>query len=76
MLKERFALVQILEFAKFKRNASDTMNEENRWQRVINISFEALGKPSMADIDNIRREAADHQSYQDLAASGGLVDVP
>jgi len=51
--KEKQALVEILEYAKFQRDISD-IQECMLWSHIVQIAFNALGRPSLAKIDEIR----------------------
>ncbi len=50
------ALAEILEYAKVNRDFSDGLEWE-RWCKVVVIAFEALDKPTMADIEKILAES-------------------
>lgn len=71
-MRHKRALATILELAKAHRDLCDRDHERRRWERVVGIAYRALGEPNMAQIDKWLRDPG----FEDLAASGGIVDAP
>lgn len=49
----RAALARILEKAKVHRDFSDYDTNRAAWQEVIELAYEALDRPTMADIEEL-----------------------
>lgn len=49
------ALVWILEIANLNRDTANTNFEENQWKKVSEIAYEALDKPTVVQIERIKR---------------------
>lgn len=47
----RTALATILEKAKVHRDLANTPHDRERWEDIVHISYEALDKPSMDDVE-------------------------
>jgi hypothetical protein len=50
------ALVQILELARNNRDFADDPNDAKRWDKVAQLSHEALDKPSLADLERLKQQ--------------------
>lgn len=72
----RQTIGQLLEYAKAQRDFTEGDHEHKRWVHVVTVCYNALNKPTIADLDNLRHEDATKQSHDDLAASGGIVEEP
>ena len=53
-LKLRKALADILEKAKVHRDLADDDYEQARWDAIVGVAYNALDRPTMADIGRIR----------------------
>ena len=52
----RISLVEILELAKVHRDLS-VDGEHERWVTVARLAHKALGEPSVADLEEFKRQA-------------------
>ncbi len=54
-MKEKLALYEILELAKMNRDFANSEHERLRWEKIAQLAYEGAGKPTMADIDKVKK---------------------